>query len=94
MKTRDWFHVAEFLFPKDTATGRHCIEDCGPKCHSTHGGEQNHSYSYPEMNRGRRGLCRLSHHGFIIMTLSSVDLSAREDSTASETFLITAFIVP
>jgi hypothetical protein len=57
------------------------------------GGEQNHSSSYPEMDRGRRGLCRLSQHGFIIMTLSSLDLSAREGSISSETFLITAFIV-
>jgi hypothetical protein len=93
MKIRDWFHAAGFLFPRDTATSRHRIEDSGPKCHCRYGGEQNHSYSYPETDRGRRGLCRPSQRDFIIMTLSSLDLSAREDSIASEKFLITSFIV-
>jgi len=30
MKIRDWFHAADFLFPVDTATGRHCIKTVDP----------------------------------------------------------------
>jgi hypothetical protein len=86
MKVRDWFHAADFLFPRDTATDRHCIQDCGSKCLCRHGGEPSHSYSHPEMDRGRKGLYRVSQHGFIIMTLSSLDLSAMEENLASETF--------
>jgi len=45
MKIRDWFHAADFLLPRDTATGIHCIGECVPKCHCRHGGEKNHSFS-------------------------------------------------
>jgi hypothetical protein len=46
------------------------------------------------MNRGIRKLRRLSQHGFIIMTLSSLGLSVQEDSLVSKMLLITSFIIP